>query len=124
MKSMPSRSELSDPQDWASVVLNGKTGRTANETSSAANPPLNISKNSEESEDKKQLFIGIDLKLAIQRARNARGLSQKELANRMNTQVQLINQYESGRAIPDNAFIAKMERELRMKLPRASKRSQ
>lgn len=68
--------------------------------------------------------LTIYLKSSIQRARNAHGLSQKELANRMNTQVQLINLHECGRAISDNAFIARMERESRVKLPRASKRSQ
>ena len=99
---MPSRSELSEGQDWASVVLNG--------TTTNHKQTHNAKRVENEVDEKKHPFIGNELKLAIQKARTGQGLSQKELAHRMNTQVQLINLYECGRAIPDNAFIAKMEK--------------
>ena len=35
---------------------------------------------------------------------------------------QVINEYESGKAIPNNAIIAKIERALGAKLPRAPKK--
>ena len=55
-------------------------------------------------------------------ARNAKGMSQKELAQKLMTDVKTVQEYESGKAIPNNALIAKMERELGAKLPRAPKK--
>jgi|TARA_B100000524_G_C23548315_1_gene333839 putative transcription factor len=40
----------------------------------------------------------------------------------MNMQPQIINEYECGKAIPNNAIIAKIERALGAKLPRAPKK--
>merc|ERR1712146_59090 len=62
--------------------------------------------------------MGKGLRLAIQKARTAKGLSQKQLAQQLNMQPQVINEYESGKAIPNNAIIAKIERALGAKLPR------
>mmetsp|Transcript_16678 Transcript_16678/g.38231 ORF Transcript_16678/g.38231 Transcript_16678/m.38231 type:complete len:89 (+) Transcript_16678:335-601(+) len=42
-------------------------------------------------------------------------------AQQLNMQPQVINEYESGKAIPNNAIIAKIERALGAKLPRAKK---
>ena len=53
-----------------------------------------------------------DLRLAITQARNAKGLTQKQLATQLNMQPQVINEYESGKAIPNNQVIAKIERAL------------
>ena len=62
------------------------------------------------------------MKQAMIKARNAKGLTQKQLAQQLNMQPQVINEYESGKAIPNNAVIAKIERALGAKLPRAAKK--
>ena len=62
-----------------------------------------------------------ELKKAIQTARLAKKLSQKQLASSMNTTIQVIAQYENGKAIPNNAFIARLEKQLNVKLPRIKK---
>ena len=49
-------------------------------------------------------------------------MSQKDLAQKLMTDVKTVQEYESGKAIPNNALIAKMERELGAKLPRAPKK--
>ena len=63
-----------------------------------------------------------DLRLAIQKGRTAKGLTQKQLATQLNMQPAVINEYESGKAVPNNAVIAKIEKALGCKLPRAPKK--
>ena len=45
-------------------------------------------------------------------------LSQKQFASLLGVNVQIINSYENGKAIPNNSFISKMEKILNTKLPR------
>ena len=66
--------------------------------------------------------VSKDLRIAITQARNAKGLTQKQLATQLNMQPQIINEYESGKAIPNNGIIAKIEKALGAKLPRAPKK--
>ncbi len=51
----------------------------------------------------------------------AKGLSQKDLAAKLMIPAKTIQDYEAGKAIPNNALIAKIERTLGCKLPRNSK---
>jgi len=53
---------------------------------------------------------------AIQTARQKLGLSQKEVAQRVNEKPSVIQDYESGKAIPSDQFLAKLERKLYVKL--------
>lgn len=62
-----------------------------------------------------------DLKMAIQQARQKNGWTQSELAQRLVVKPDVVKSYENGTAIPDNAFIAKMERVLGEYLPRHRK---
>ena len=43
-------------------------------------------------------------------------LTQKELATKICEKPQIVNEYESGKAIPNQAVLAKMERALEIKL--------
>lgn len=56
------------------------------------------------------------LALRIQQARLAANLTQKELATRINEKPSVINDYESGRAIPNQQILSKLERSLNAKL--------
>jgi putative transcription factor len=62
--------------------------------------------------------VSMDLRLALAQARAAKGLSQKDFAQKLNIPATVIQDYESGKAIPNNGLIAKMERALGAKLPR------
>lgn len=66
--------------------------------------------------------VSKDLKIALQQARTAKGMTQKDLAQKLQMDAKTVNEYESGKAIPNNAVIAKMERALGAKLPRAAKK--
>ena len=64
-----------------------------------------------------------ELKKALQQARVAKKMSQKQLATILNVPVQDITKYETGKIIPNNQFISRMERALGTKLPRCKKPS-
>ncbi|GMM42763.1 hypothetical protein FOG50_03084 [Hanseniaspora uvarum] len=54
--------------------------------------------------------------LAMQKARQEKGLSQKELANKANEKPNVVNEYETGKAIPNQQTLSKFERVLGVKL--------
>jgi len=52
---------------------------------------------------------------AMMEARAAKGLTQKDLAQKINEKPTVIQEYESGKAIPKDAVLAKLERVLEVK---------
>lgn len=61
------------------------------------------------------------LSKAIQQARTAKKMTQKELATAINEKPQVVAEYESGKAVPNPQIISKLERKLGTKLPRPGK---
>ena len=61
------------------------------------------------------------LSRAIQQARLAKKITQKELATAINERPQVIQQYESGQAIPNPQILQKLDRALGIHLPRGRK---
>ena len=59
---------------------------------------------------------------ALQQARLAQKLSQKDLASKIHEKPIVVTQYESGKAIPNAQIIQKLNRALGCQLPRASKK--
>ncbi|KAG7699147.1 hypothetical protein KL930_002066 [Ogataea haglerorum] len=53
---------------------------------------------------------------AIQQARQDKKMTQKDLATKVNEKQNVINDYEAGRAIPNQQLLAKLERALGVKL--------
>ena len=70
---------------------------------------------------KEYTIVNKDLPLALQRARTARNLTQKELSNRLNIDAIQLNAWERGTRIPNNDVIARLSKELGVKLPRNTK---
>ncbi len=56
----------------------------------------------------------VEFRIQLQQARSARGMSQKDLAQRLNIKVQDLQGYESGKVMPSKAIIGKMRRILKM----------
>ena len=52
----------------------------------------------------------------IQKGRNQKSMTQKELATKINEKPQVINEYEQGKAIPNNQILGKIERAIGIKL--------
>ena len=102
-------------QDWETVVLKKPKP-----------PPKNTPKikntEGEEGSECNLMKAPVSLKTKIQKARMTLKMSQKDLATKMNLPVKTIQEYENGKAIPNNKFIASLERHLGCSLPRASKK--
>jgi putative transcription factor len=77
----------------------------------------------EESEDLKHSTVPKTLSKAIQQARMAKKMTQKDLATAINEKPQVIAEYENGKAIPNGQIIVKIERKLGCKLPRPGKKA-
>ncbi|XP_067943943.1 endothelial differentiation-related factor 1-like [Watersipora subatra] len=60
--------------------------------------------------------VTLSVARAIQQARQAKGLTQKELSTKIAEKPQIVNEYEAGKAIPNNAILGKLERALGVKL--------
>jgi len=92
----------------------------AGSNSSAHSSTVNARK-IEESEDLKLKKVDVSLSKAIQQARMAKKMTQKDLATKINEKPQIVAEYENGKAVPNGQIIVKIERELGVKLPRPGK---
>ncbi|GLJ17775.1 hypothetical protein SUGI_0310340 [Cryptomeria japonica] len=79
-------------------------------------PVVNARKLEEETEPAALQKISPEVRQAIQKARLEQKMSQAELAKRINERPQVVQEYESGKAVPNQAILSKMERALGIKL--------
>ena len=93
-------------QDWEPIILKKEV------------PIKHIHKEQQPAE----LKTTVKLQNAIEQARLNAKMSQKDLSNKLNVTPNIITYYENGKAVPTNAFIAKIEKMLNTKLPRAPKK--
>ena len=116
-------------QDWNPVIFN-KPKDTLNKDENVTNlkgkkPQIVITqreRNLDSSDVEPPLKVDVELRKAIQQARQAKKLTQKELAQLVGVQQSEITNYENGKGIPNNQFIAKLEKSLGCKLPRIKKK--
>eukprot|EP00802_Teleaulax_amphioxeia_P029859 Tamp_32142.p1 GENE.Tamp_32142~~Tamp_32142.p1 ORF type:complete len:182 (-),score=41.67 Tamp_32142:129-596(-) len=86
-------------------------------------PPRPPSAAKKADEDSAPMAMPNEVKQAIVKARSAKKMTQKQLAQAMNEQASVIQKYEQGRQVPTNAELAKMEKILGTKLPRIKKQT-
>ncbi|KAI8334505.1 multi protein bridging factor 1-domain-containing protein [Choanephora cucurbitarum] len=60
--------------------------------------------------------VDVSVGKAIQQGRQGKGITQKDLAQLINEKPQVVNEYEAGKAIPNQNVLGKMERALGIKL--------
>ncbi|RWS16548.1 Endothelial differentiation-related factor 1-like protein [Dinothrombium tinctorium] len=77
---------------------------------------LNTAKLDRETEELHHDTVGLDVGKLIQQHRQAKGLTQKDLATKICEKAQIVTEYESGKAIPNQQILAKLERTLGVKL--------
>ena len=80
----------------------------------------NAAKIEEESEVFKTKRVGHSFRAELQKARQAKGMSQSDLAKAINEKATVINEYESGKAIPNGQVIQKLNRALGVVLPKCT----
>ncbi|EER15225.1 multiprotein bridging factor type 1, putative [Perkinsus marinus ATCC 50983] len=131
-------------QDWNPVVLNKgrpknpasrtavndarRTGQDVEVTakwrggqnmSTKEGLPANAAKLDQDNAVYKHPHISTEFRHALQQARLAKKMSQADLAKAINEKPTVINEYESGKAIPNGAIISKLNRILGTRLPKA-----
>ena len=60
--------------------------------------------------------VDVEFSLKLQRARQSKNMTQKDLAAKIAERVTVINDYENGRAIPSGVIISKLEKALGVNL--------
>ncbi|KAK3007984.1 hypothetical protein RJ639_013760 [Escallonia herrerae] len=118
-------------QDWEPVVIRKKAPTAAarkdekavnaapnagvNKAASSGTS-LNTRKLDDETENLSHDRVPTELKKCIMQARMDKKLTQAQLAQIINEKPQIIQEYESGKAIPNQQIISKLERALGAKL--------
>ncbi|KAK9367405.1 multi protein bridging factor 1-domain-containing protein [Lipomyces kononenkoae] len=110
-----SNSEINAARRSGGVVSTDKKyGAGSNKTSGADGQRL--AKVDRENEVAPPQKIDLSVGKAISKARADKGLTQKDLAVKVNEKSNIINDYEMGRAVPNQQLLGKLERALGIKL--------
>lgn len=76
----------------------------------------NTAKLDRETEELHHTRVPLEVGKVIQLGRQNKGLTQKDLATKINEKPQIIADYEAGKAIPNNQIMGKIERAIGLKL--------
>ena len=113
-----------DGQDWKPVVIRGKQN-VNNTTQNTGKIYVKSKETLLENQIDNDEYVApkpvFEIRIAIQKARIAKKMNQLQLAQKLSIKPNLINEYESGKTVPDNSTIAKIEKILGTKLPRNKK---
>merc|ERR1712087_188859 len=101
----------------ADVQTDKKVAAGGNKSAHSQVP--NAAKLDENGETFKHATVLHDFKMALQQARLAKKMNQAALATAINEKGSVLNEYESGKAIPNGAIINKLNRALGVRLPKA-----
>ncbi|XP_052178256.1 multiprotein-bridging factor 1b isoform X1 [Diospyros lotus] len=93
-----------------------KSANAGSNKAASSSTSLNTRKLDEETENLTHDRVPTELKKAIMQARMDKKLTQAQLAQMINEKPQIIQEYESGKAIPNQQIISKLERALGAKL--------
>lgn len=111
-----------DPKVIAAAIRAGAEVQTVRKFDAGSNkkqsgaPSLNTRKLDEETEPAALERVSLEVKHRIQKARLDKKLTQAQLGQMINERPQVVQEYESGKAIPSQQVLAKMERALGVKL--------
>lgn len=114
------KSDLKTNQAINNARRHGQTVDTAKKFNAGANRKVATDKNTakldRETEELHHDRITMGVGKAIMQGRQAKEWTQKDLATKVNEKPQVINDYEAGRAIPNQQILAKIERQIGLKL--------
>ena len=108
--------QLDNHQDWKTIIIKNPKQNVKNSKKKINNTNLKkISiENKANNDELKHKPISTDLRMSIQKARCSAGLTQKELAQKINVSHQIISDIESGKAIYNGSHINKLKRFLKI----------
>ena len=107
-------------QDWKPVVFKKKIVKreAVTKSSRVSDEQHRQRKIDMEDENFRIEKVGLSVRSAIMKARNANGMKQKDLANRLAVKPDVVISYENGKAVPNQKILQRMERILGMRLTR------
>jgi len=94
-------------QDWHEIILKRNTPKII-KTGGQKGPSNSLDK--VDKDEFKLKKVNKDLSSQIKNHRNSKGLTQKDLAQKINVKPSVINDYESGKAVPNPSIINKLKR--------------
>jgi len=77
---------------------------------------MNTARLDDETEELKHDHVTLELGKVLQQARQTKEWTQKDLSTKINEKVEIVREYENGKAIPAQQVLAKLERALGVKL--------
>ena len=120
-RAKPKAQDLRNPKAINQALRSGAVGLTvkkfyAGSNRKAGGPAVNVRKLEERTEPAALDRVAGEVRHAIQKARLEKKMSQAELAKQINERTQVVQEYENGKAVPNQAVLAKIERVLGVKL--------
>nr|DAD44720.1 TPA_asm: hypothetical protein HUJ06_002950 [Nelumbo nucifera] len=119
-KSKPNAQALRDPKAVNQALRSGAAVQTVKKFDAGSNKKpatvVNARKLDEGTEPAALDKVSTEVRQAIQKARLAKKMSQAELAKLINERTLVVQEYENGKAVPNQAVLAKMEKVLKVKL--------
>lgn len=119
-KSKPKGQELRDPKAVNQALRSGAPVLTVKKFDGGSNkktaPIVNPKKLEEGTEPAALDKVPTEVRQLVQKARLEKKMSQAELAKQINERPQVVQEYENGKAVPNQAVLAKMEKVLGVKL--------
>eukprot|EP00600_Ochromonadales_sp_CCMP1393_P015322 CAMPEP_0175034042 /NCGR_PEP_ID=MMETSP0005-20121125/22374_1 /TAXON_ID=420556 /ORGANISM="Ochromonas sp., Strain CCMP1393" /LENGTH=137 /DNA_ID=CAMNT_0016294805 /DNA_START=47 /DNA_END=460 /DNA_ORIENTATION=+ len=108
-------------QKQSGVMSTEKKFGAAENKSAHGGGGAGMKKLEESNEEFKHGTVSQSLSKAITQARLAKEMTQKQLATAINEKPQIVQEYESGKAIPNGQILQKLDRALGTHLPRGKK---
>uniref|UniRef100_A0A8B9NEB9 Endothelial differentiation related factor 1 n=1 Tax=Accipiter nisus TaxID=211598 RepID=A0A8B9NEB9_9AVES len=119
-KKGPSAAQAKSKQAILAAQRRGEDVETSKKWAAGQNKQHFITKNTakldRETEELHHDRVPLEVGKVIQQGRQSKGMTQKDLATKINEKPQVIADYESGRAIPNNQVMGKIERAIGLKL--------
>ncbi|XP_053413549.1 endothelial differentiation-related factor 1 isoform X2 [Nycticebus coucang] len=113
-KKGPTAAQAKSKQAILAAQRRGEDVETSKKWAAGQNKQHSITKNTakldRETEELHHDRVTLEVGKVIQQGRQSKGLTQKDLATKINEKPQVIADYESGRAIPNNQVLGKIER--------------
>jgi putative transcription factor len=110
-------------QDWTPIVFNKKSQGCEKEkekssSSSSSLSNVGVYKAASEDDVKKTKYVSKNTSQAIMSARSEKKMTQKELAQKCNMDVSIINEIERGACVYNAIHVNKIQSVLGVKIPR------
>lgn len=119
-KKGPTAAQAKSKQAITSAQRRGEEVQTSKKWAAGQNKQHLVTKNTakldRETEELHHDRVPLEVGKVIQQGRQEKGLTQKDLATKINEKPQVIADYECGRAIPNNQVMGKIERAIGLKL--------